>query len=112
MGKLKIQDLILIALEQIEADTTEIRFLTGKESHLSDLEKCKMFMNFITKKKNPLNNRMFYEKFYREQGKADKIRMLEYVSEKIKNVITKTKESKVFDKKNKLQKFQAKKKLE
>lgn len=51
---------------------------------------------------------MFYEKFYQEQNKADKIRMLEYVSEKIKNVIVQSEKEKIDGKRRRMKMEQIK----
>lgn len=46
-----------------------------------------MILDFMKKKNHPLENRHFYEQFFTQQDKAEKIQVLEMVSDKINTVL-------------------------
>lgn len=56
----------------------------GKNKQLSELEKGRLIIKFMNKKNDPFKNRQFYDHFFKEQAKAEKIQILEDVSAKIK----------------------------
>lgn len=75
--------LIKYAYDQIERDTTLNMLRVGRREALSDLEKGRLIVDFIRKKNEPFANRHFYEHFYEQQDKAEKLSVLEKFTEKI-----------------------------
>ena len=73
--------LIQHALDQIKQDTLQNQILQGREQDLSSLEKGRLIVKFLNKKGRPLANRRFYDQFYTEQDKAEKIKILTHVSQ-------------------------------
>jgi hypothetical protein len=51
---------------------------------LSELEKGRLIIKFMNKKNEPFKNRQFYEHFFKEHEKAEKIKILADISSKIK----------------------------
>lgn len=79
--------LIDFALDQIETEMHEKQLLLGRPSGLSDLEKGRIIVDFLKKKNKPFENRFFYNHFYQEHDKAEKLEVLEQFTEKIQEVI-------------------------
>ena len=63
-------------MDQIEAETEQNMLESGKKQLLSDLQKGRMIVDFIKKKSEPFTNRHFYQYFFREHEKAEKIKAL------------------------------------
>ena len=57
-----------------------------KGKNLTQLEQGKLLAEFIHQKKNPMNNRRFYDLFYNQQNKADKIRAIQDFESKVEDV--------------------------
>lgn len=69
----KAPQLIKFALDQIEQDTINAMIKNGKSKQLTDIEKGRLAVKFMSKKNKPLSNRYFYEHFYKEHEKSEKI---------------------------------------
>jgi hypothetical protein len=55
----------------------------GKSKQLTDIEKGRLAVKFMSKKNKPLTNRHFYEHFFKEHEKSEKIQILQDVTSKI-----------------------------
>ena len=59
----------------------------GKSKQLTAIEKGRLAVKFMSKKSKPLSNRHFYEHFYREHEKAERIQVLKNVSKNIELIL-------------------------
>ena len=69
----KAPQLIKYALDQIEQDTISNMIKNGKNKQLSNLEKGRLIIKFMNNKNEPFKNRHFYDHFFKEHEKAEKI---------------------------------------
>ena len=83
----KAPQLIKFALDQIEQDTITAMIKNGKSKQLTAIEKGRLAVKFMSKKNKPLSNRHFYEHFYREHEKAERIQVLKSVSKNIEQIL-------------------------
>jgi len=79
--------LIRLAEDSIDQETLTNQLLTGRKAFLSTQQKGKIIVKFLQMKNQPLENRQFYEQFYEQQDKAEKINVLQDVSKRIHQVI-------------------------
>ena len=85
--ELKPDQLISYGFEQINQETIVERVQSGKIKELSQLEKGRIIMKFMGKKNEPLKNRNFYNEFFQEQDKAEKIAVLTFISDKVQDFL-------------------------
>ena len=79
--------LIRLAEDSIDQEAMTNELLTGRKAFLSTQQKGKIIVKFLQMKNQPLENRQFYEQFYEQQDKAEKINVLQDVSKRIHQVI-------------------------
>lgn len=84
---LQPDQLISYGFEQIDQETIVERVVSGKNKELSLLEKGRIIVKFMGKKNEALKNRHFYNEFFQEQDKAEKIAVLAFISEKVQDFL-------------------------
>ena len=77
------EGLIRFADYQIDKEVEANAIESGKMRYLSSHEKGKMIVKFLQMRNKPFKNREFYSQFFEQHEKAEKIKVLEGVSQKI-----------------------------
>ena len=76
------------AESQIENLVEQERLQGAKFSNLTDLERGRLIVKFMSFKNKPMTNRKFYEYFYNQQMKSEVIDQFEDISKMIKETQT------------------------
>ena len=84
---LQPDQLISYGFEQINQETIVERVQSGKMKELTLLEKGRIIVKFMGKKNEPHSNRHFYNEFFQEQEKAEKIAVLSFISDKVQDFL-------------------------